>query len=117
MASGKQVTNQDIYDRLDRLRIEVTKRIDDTSKDHKSELADLRRQFETLEAGRLTRAEGNISELRLEIQKMINTIDTKIDAVKQSGGTLSAKFAIIGSITLIILSGFSAALFYRWIVK
>jgi hypothetical protein len=116
MANGKQITNADIYDRLDRLRIEVTKRIDDTSKEHKSELGDLRRQFETLEAGRLTRAEGNINSLGLDLQKAINTINSKIDGVSASGGTLSAKATIVGSIILVILTAFASALFYRLLV-
>ena len=117
MTNSKAITNADIYDRLDRLRVEVTRRIDDTSREHKSELGDLRRQFETLEAGRLTRAEANIQDIRIDIQKMVNSIDSKIDTVKQAGGILSGKATIIGTIIVIILSGLSAAVFYRLVVK
>ncbi len=110
MTNGKSVTNLDIWDRLERLRIELARQIADTSRDHKAELADLRRQFETLEAGRLTRAEGNIQELRLEVQKVINRFNSALDGSKQVEGTLNLKVAAIYSVIIIIVTAFISAL-------
>jgi hypothetical protein len=98
-----------VDDKLERIRVEVTKKIDDTSRDHKAELTDLRRQFETLEAGRLTRAEGNIQDLRLAYQAL-NDITSSTDK------SLSNKFVVIGSIGMVILSTFLSALFI-WLFR
>lgn len=106
MTNSKPVSNDKIYDLINNTRLEL-----------KGDIGSLRNQFDNLEAGRLTRAEGNINELRVELQKAINTINNSIDSVKQAGGTLSAKAAIIGSITIIILTGASAAIFYRLVVQ
>lgn len=100
------VTNRDLYDSIDKVRLEL-----------KSDLKDLRTQFDTLEAGRLTRAESNIADLRNDLQKAINTLNVAIGSVRQQGGILSAKAAIIGTITIIILTSLSAAVFYKLIVK
>lgn len=116
MANSRQVTNQDIYDRLDRLRLEVTKRIEDTSREQKNELTDLRRQFENLETGRLTRAESNLNILGLDLQKAITTLNGKIDGVSATGGSLSARATVVGSIILVILTGFASAFFYRILI-
>lgn len=102
----RPITNDKLYDAINSTRLEL-----------KGDITDLRRQFDSLEAGRLTRAEGNINELRVELQKAINTINNSIDTVKQQGGNLSAKAAIIGTIIVIIFTGFVSALFYKLIVK
>jgi hypothetical protein len=102
----RPITNDRLYEAINSTRLEL-----------KGDITDLRRQFDTLEAGRLTRAEGNISELRVELQKAINGFNAGIDSVKQTGSTLNGKIVVVGSLLTILLSGLSAALFYRWIVK
>jgi hypothetical protein len=104
--ASKPITNDRLYEAINSTRLEL-----------KGDITDLRRQFETLEAGRLTRAEGNINQLGLDLQKTVNNLNASIEDVKQQGGNLSAKAAIIGTIIVIILTGFSAALFYKLIVK
>ena len=104
-SSGNGVTNRDLYDAVNGLRTELggaVQRLDD--------------KFTSLEAGRLTRAEGNISDLRIEIQKMLNSVDAKIDSVKQAGGTLSTKFTIIWSLAGAIIVAVVTAAAYRLIV-
>jgi hypothetical protein len=106
MATPKEISNDKIYEAINSTRLEL-----------KGDIRDLRGQFDNLEAGRLTRAEGNINELRVELQKAINTINASIDTVKQTGSILSGKTAIVGALLMIVLSGLSAAVFYRFIVQ
>lgn len=109
MVTSRNVTNVDIYDRMERLRVEITNQIDRTSRDHKTELADLRRQFETLEAGRLTALEKRMNDFVIS--------QANQDAVlKQNTATLSAKFVIIYSIIGAIFVAFITAYAYRLIV-
>jgi hypothetical protein len=105
----KQITNVDIFDRLERLRLELSKQIDVTSRDHKVELADLRRQFEVLEAGRLTRLEGRMNDF---VVAQANK-DAKYG---EAQATLSTKFLIAGAIALAILYALADA-FARKVVK
>lgn len=106
MATPKSITNDRLYEAINSTRLEL-----------KGDIKDLRGQFDNLEAGRLTRAEGNINDLRVELQKAINSINTSIDSVRQSGSNLSAKMVVIGALATVLLSGLSAAIFYAWIVK
>jgi len=104
--TANTVTNRDLYDAINGLRSEfggAIQRLDD--------------KFTTLEAGRLTRAEGNINDLRVEVQKMINSVDGKIDGVRQSGATLNAKAVIVGSIILVILTGLAESVFTKVVLK
>lgn len=94
----RPITNVDIFDRLERLRLELSKQIDITSRDHKDELADLRRQFETLEAGRLTRLEGRMNDF---VVAQANR-DAKI---KENQAVMSTKVIIVGAIALAIFYG------------
>lgn len=105
MANGRPVTNDKIYELVNTSRLEL-----------KGDINRLENKFDNLEAGRLTRAEGNINSLAIDLQKAVNDIYSKIDSVKASGGTLTAKATVVGGIILIILGGFSAAVFYRLIV-
>lgn len=100
------VTNKDLYDSLNNVRLEL-----------KTDIKDLRSQFELLEAGRLTRAEGNIQDLRNDLQKAINNINLSIGQVRTAGGVLSAKAAVIGSIIVILVTAFASALFFKLIVQ
>jgi hypothetical protein len=105
-SSSRPITNADIYDRLDAQRKELTRLIQDSSREHKSELTDLRRQFETLEAGRLTRLEGKYQDLQVQFIKL-SSIDSENNAV------VSKQMAIIGVVTIIILTGISQAIWLR----
>lgn len=104
----KQITNVDIFDRLERLRLELSKQIDSTSRDHKAELADLRRQFETLEAGRLTALEKRMNDF---VVAQANR-DAKY---RETQATLSTKFVIIGAIALAVLYGLIDAVARKYI--
>lgn len=106
MTAGKSITNDKLYDAINSTRLEL-----------KGDIRDLRGQFDTLEAGRLTRAEGNINDLRVELQKAINSINSSIDSVKESGSNYNGKIAVVGALVTILLSGLSAAIFYRLIVQ
>jgi len=97
--SDRPVTNDKIYELVDRMRVELTRKIDETSRDHKSELTDLRRQFENLEAGRLTRAEGNIQDLRVYLLKAR-------DALKENQAVMDTKVIImlaLGNILIVVI--------------
>lgn len=105
-SKSSNITNKDLYDSLNGVRLEL-----------KSDIKDLRAQFELLEAGRLTRAEGNINSLRGDLQKAVTDLNGSIAIVRQQGGVLSAKAAIIGTIIVVLFSAFVTALFYKLIVK
>lgn len=100
--TSKSVTNVDIFDRLERLRLELSKQIDSTSRDHKAELTDLRRQFETLEAGRLTALEKRMNDF-------VITQTQRDSKYSEAQATLSTKFVIVGAISLAILYGLANA--------
>lgn len=104
MVNGKNITNDKLYDALTGMRLEL-----------KSDITRLESKFDTLEAGRLTRAEGHINDLRLELQKAITTFTTDNDANKVVQASLSTKFVIIGAIGSAILLGVAQALFTKWI--
>lgn len=105
----KQVTNVDIFDRLERLRLELSKQIDSTSRDHKAELGDLRRQFETLEAGRLTALEKRMNDF-------VITQSQRDAKYSEAQATLSTKFVVVGVIAVAILYGLVDA-FARKVIK
>ena len=102
----RNVTNTDLYDRLDRLRIEITDQINRTSADHKSELGDLRRQFETLEAGRLTAVEKRMNDF-------VVTQVSRDAAIKQNQAVLSTKFLIAVGIAIAIFNALLYGFFTR----
>lgn len=115
-ANNKQVTNADIYniaqenqDRQERLRLELTKLINNTSRDHKAELADLRRQFETLEAGRLTRLEGRMNDF-------VVAQANRDAGIKENQAVMSTKFLVVWSLAGAIVVATVTALAYRIIV-
>jgi hypothetical protein len=105
----KQITNVDIFDRLERLRLELSKQIESTSRDHKSELADLRRQFETLEAGRLTRLEGRMNDF-------VVSQANRDAGLKENQAVMSTKFLVIWSLAGAIMVATLTAAAYRVIV-
>ncbi len=109
MTNGRAITNVDIYDRLERLRLEITQQINDTSKAHKAELSDLRRQFETLEAGRLTRLEAKMGDFE------VNQV-RKDSTMQRNQAVLSTKVMIIAAIAVFLLTGLAQA-FWLKIIK
>lgn len=87
---AKNVTNDRLYDAINSTRLEL-----------KADISDIRRQFESLETGRLTRLESKITEFE------INQI--KRDSVlKQNQAVLSTKFLVLAAIGDIILTGIIA---------
>lgn len=106
MPSSRNVTNVDIYDRMERLRIEITEQINRTSADHKSELGDLRRQFETLEAGRLTAVEKRMNDF-------VVTQISRDAVLKQNQALLSNKFLIASGIAIAIFNALLYGLFTK----
>jgi len=105
MPSSENITNSKIYDLLNAMRLEL-----------KGDIRDLRNQFDTLEAGRLTRAEANISDLRIDLQKAINQFNAGLsgDALRSSkiSTTQALVTGILGAIGVALLT----ALAYKLIV-
>lgn len=109
MTNTRPVTNDLIYQLLDKSRLEQKSDMLALSSSLTKEMSDLRRQFETLEAGRLTKLEARMNDFVLQ--------QANRDAVmRQSTATLSAKFVIIYSIIGAIFVAFITAFFYRLIV-
>lgn len=105
----KSITNDKIFDLLTSARLEQKNDMQTLSKTLTTEMSDLRRQFETLEAGRLTRLEGRMNDFVLAQSKRDSTM-------QQTTATLSAKFVIIYSIIGAIFVAIITAFFYRVIV-
>lgn len=63
MASNKNTTNSDIFDRLDKLRVEIKGDMQVSYTSLKQDIQGLRSDFTTLEAGRLTAAEQKLNKL------------------------------------------------------
>ncbi len=98
MANGRAVTNDKLYELVNTTRLEL-----------KSDLRDLRNQFDTLEAGRLTRLETKMSDFEVSQVKR----DSKM---QESQATLSTKFFVLWSIAGSIFVAFITAFFYRLLV-
>lgn len=62
----------------------------------KGDIGDLRRQFETLEAGRLTRAEAHINDLRVQLLEQ----GTKL---RENQAILSTKVLVLWAIANVML--------------
>ncbi len=98
MANGQgSVTNRDLYDAVNSARLEL-----------KADVADLRRQFETLEAGRLTRLEAKMNDFEIAQTKRDSSID-------RNQAVLSTKFIIISGIGVVLLTAIANAIFLRLI--
>lgn len=93
-----QITNGKLYDALTSMRLEL-----------KSDIGDLRRQFETLEAGRLTRLEAKMSDFEIAQTKRDSALNT-------AQSTLSGKVLIIWSMIGVVGVAFITALAYRLLV-
>lgn len=114
MTAKRDVTNAGLYDRLDSLRLEFKQDINVAVNTVAISQGRLEKKFDDLEAGRLTRAEGYINDLRLQIQNLSNK-QTASDRQNQSAEkALSGKFLALGTIALLILSSLSSA-FFMWI--
>lgn len=92
MANGKSITNDKLYDSLNSMRLEL-----------KGDIRDLRNQFDTLEAGRLTRLESKMADFEVGQAR-------RDSQMKENQATLSTKFVVLGTIGLAILYGLANAL-------
>lgn len=104
MAVKRDTTNAGIYDKLESLRLEVKQDIVTAVNSVAISQGRLEKKFDDLEAGRLTRAEGNINDLRLGIQRLTDNTST-------AERSLSGRFLALGAIGMVILSTFLSALF------
>lgn len=98
MANGKPITNDKIYDLVNSARLEL-----------KGDIRDLRNQFDTLEAGRLTRLEGKMNDFEVSQVKRDGTLS-------QTQAIMSTKFLIIWSIAGAVAVAILTAGAYRLIV-
>lgn len=73
----KQISNGDLYDQLTRMRVELSAQANQNRAELKGDVLRLESKFDTLEAGRLTRAESNISSLQVREA----TLNTKVVAL------------------------------------
>jgi hypothetical protein len=90
-----EISNDKIYELLNAMRLEL-----------KGDIGDLRRQFETLEAGRLTRLEGKVQDMQVA--------DIRQQATLREGqAVISTKVLILFTIGYIILTGILTAVFTR----
>lgn len=93
--ASRPITNDRLYDAINSSRLEL-----------KGDLNDLRRQFETLESGRITRLESQVADMQLA--------QVKNDAqLQENQAVLSTKFVIITGIGIIILTGLSSAFWLK----
>ena len=90
-----EVTNDKIYDLLNAMRLEL-----------KGDIRDLRQQFDTLEAGRLTRLEGQVRDIQIQ--------DVKDQAKLREGqAVISTKVVILFTIGYTILTAILTGIFTR----
>lgn len=94
---AKNYTNSDLYDRLDSLRLEVKQDISTAVNTVAMSQGRLEKKFDDLEAGRLTRAEGNINDLRLEVERATNKLG-------QNQAVMSTKIIVIWAIGSALIS-------------
>jgi len=100
MSNGK-TTNTDIIDRIDHLRLEVKSDMQTAITDLKKEVAELRGNFTTLEAGRLT-----------ALEKRMN--DFVVNNTRQEA-TITTKFFILQTIAYVVLFVILQAITNKWI--
>lgn len=93
--ANRTITNDKIYELVNASRLEL-----------KGDIQELRRQFDALEAGRLTRLEGKMTDFEVTQVKKDATLT-------QNQAVLSTKFVIIGFIGISIFN----ALLYGLITK
>lgn len=91
MANSRPVSNENLFDRMESMRLELKQDIIAAVASVAQNQGRLEAKFDTLEAGRLTRAEANITDLRVLLQKFEGKVDT-------SEGKISTKLTIIWGI-------------------
>jgi hypothetical protein len=106
MTAKRDTSNAGIYDRLDSLRLEVKQDISVAVNTVAMSQGRLEKKFDELEAGRLTRAEANIQDLRISLLK-------SSDSQKTSQAVLSTKFVLLWGILMLALSVLGGALAAR----
>lgn len=86
------ISNSKIYELLNAMRLEL-----------KGDIRDLRNQFDTLEAGRLTRLESSFRDFQVEAAR-----------TKAIEKTLSNKFLAVQGVAMILLAA-AASAFFLWV--
>lgn len=101
MPTKRDITNANLFDRLDALRLEVKQDISTAVNTVALSQGRLEEKFDKLEAGRLTRAEGHINDLRIDLIEAQNKLS-------QNQAVMSTKLVVlwaIGSGVLSIIGG------------
>jgi len=106
MANGKTVTNSDIINRFEAVRLEAKQDLQIAVGGFNQNLGRLESKFDNLEAGRLTRLESRYNDLALQLQKAS-------DANSKSTSNLNAKAVVIGLILTAFLYGVANAIALR----
>ena len=106
MANGKQVTNSDILNRFEAVRLEAKQDLQIAVGGFNQNLGRLESKFDNLEAGRLTRLEGRYNDLALQLQKAT-------DDGSKATSNLNAKAVIVGLILTAFLYGIANAIVLR----
>lgn len=98
------ITNDKLYELVNSTRLELKSDIVNAVSTVSQNQGRLEKKFDDLEAGRLTRAEGNITDLRVKLQSFEGktgvkeaTISTRIAIIWSIGGALF----IVGSEALL----------------
>jgi hypothetical protein len=94
---SKPVTNDALYARLDTLRMEFKQDLNSALATMAQSQGRLEKKFDDLEAGRLTRAEGDINNLRIDVLKATGLLKT-------NQAVLSTKVVVLWAIGTGILS-------------
>jgi len=110
MTNGKSTTNDNLATLLNNTRLELKADIQGARAELITNVNDLRRQFEVLEAGRLTRLEGQMNQFE------INQIK-KDSQLQQNQAILSTKFIIIGAIAIAIFNAILYGFFTKFFNK
>lgn len=107
--ANKNVTNVDIRDRMDSMRLEIKSDISQAIATVSQNQGRLEKKFDDLEAGRLTRNEAAVRDLTLafEVYKNQSMNQEKV---------LSNKFVALGAVGIVILTAISSA-FFLWLFK
>lgn len=98
MPMPKSITNDKLYDLVNSTRLELKSDIVNAVSTVSQNQGRLEKKFDDLEAGRLTRAEGNITDLRVALQKFEGKSDTAEGKITTKQGIM---WAILGGIFIV----------------
>lgn len=97
MTNSKNTSNSDLRDRMDALRLEIKADINAAITAVANNQGRLEKKFDDLEAGRLTRAEANIQDLKIELLKTTDTLRT-------NQAVISTKVVVLWAIASALIS-------------